>query len=259
MVGDIHGCLDTFASLLQRQGLVDGERRWIGGTTELWIIGDLADRGPEGLASIELVMSLQHRAAESGGQVNCLMGNHDAFLVAARRFLDTPLEGAGLSFIQLWAMNGGRPDDLERLNADHLAWLSQLPLAARVGDALLVHADSEFYLDLGGTLDEINAAGRDIVMSDDISRWSWFVTSFVRRNELWDTTGDGAESLDRLLGAFGCERVIHGHTPIPLVTGADGPSVTEPLVYSSDRCVNVDGGMFLGSPGFAYRLDHHRQ
>ena len=37
-------------------------------------------------------------------------------------------------------------------------------------------------------------------------------------------------------------------------TGQPPEDVREPLVYSRGRCVNVDGGMYLGGPGFVYQL-----
>lgn len=44
-VGDVHGAADAFAGILQRAGLIDGERRWIGGTAVLVQTGDLLARG----------------------------------------------------------------------------------------------------------------------------------------------------------------------------------------------------------------------
>ena len=38
------------------------------------------------------------------------------------------------------------------------------------------------------------------------------------------------------------------------MTGRAAADVTGPFVYAEGRCVNVDAGLFLGSPGFLYEL-----
>jgi len=37
--------------------------------------------------------------------------------------------------------------------------------------------------------------------------------------------------------------------------GRPDDQVTEPLVYAGGLCVNVDGGMYRGGPGFVYRAE----
>ena len=48
--------------------------------------------------------------------------------------------------------------------------------------------------------------------------------------------------------------MIHGHTPIPYATDSSPEEVTSPWVYANEMCINVDGGIYLGSPGFIYEL-----
>jgi hypothetical protein len=43
--------------------------------------------------------------------------------------------------------------------------------------------------------------------------------------------------LERLLGTFGGERVVHGHTPIWYVDGVAPTEVTAPLVYAHGRAL----------------------
>ncbi|MCB0173968.1 MAG: hypothetical protein KDI62_16720 [Anaerolineae bacterium] len=50
------------------------------------------------------------------------------------------------------------------------------------------------------------------------------------------------------------QRLVHGHTPISKITDQPPKTVDEPLLYAGGRCVNVDGGMYLGGPGCLYRL-----
>jgi hypothetical protein len=76
-IGDVHGDFDDFCAILQRAGLIDGQRHWIGGKTTLIQLGDLIDRGPKPREVMDLVMSLEEQAAKDGGQVMPLLGNHE--------------------------------------------------------------------------------------------------------------------------------------------------------------------------------------
>ena len=48
--------------------------------------------------------------------------------------------------------------------------------------------------------------------------------------------------------------LIHGHTPVPRMLQVPAETVTAAHVYRAGRCVNVDPGMYLGGPGFAYHV-----
>lgn len=255
VVGDVHGCFEETRSLLRSKGLIDDSDLWSGGQSRLWFIGDLTDRGPHGIEAIDLVMRLSLEARQVGGEVGCLIGNHEIFLLGARRFGETPLDFGDGTFHDLWAMNGGRRRDLEGLTPDHLAWMTALPSLHSVGPYLLMHADTDAYVRYGSTIEAVNSHVQGVFAGDDIAAWGDLIHTFIRRNELWDDTLPGEAALAEVLNTFGAEKVVHGHTPIPLIVGQDASGVTEPLVYSGGRCTNVDGGMFLGGPGVAVRLD----
>ena len=76
-VGDVHGAADAFASILQRAGLIDGQRHWTGGTAVLVQTGDLIARGTGERAVLDLLMALEPQAAAAGGRVQALLGNHE--------------------------------------------------------------------------------------------------------------------------------------------------------------------------------------
>ena len=76
-IGDIHGDFDAFVSVLREAGLVDSERRWIGGAATLVQTGDFTDRGPGVRAVMDLLMTLEDQAESAGGRVEVLLGNHE--------------------------------------------------------------------------------------------------------------------------------------------------------------------------------------
>ncbi len=80
-IGDVHGAFTEFTTLLQRVGLIDGKRRWAGGTTTFVQIGDLLDRGARSRECLDLVMDLERQAEKAGGKVIPLLGNHETMNV----------------------------------------------------------------------------------------------------------------------------------------------------------------------------------
>ena len=80
IIGDVHGQLKKLVKLLQYEQLIDDECSWKAGTARLWFMGDFVDRGPDGIAVLDLVMRLQSEAAAAGGCVASLQGNHEMLL-----------------------------------------------------------------------------------------------------------------------------------------------------------------------------------
>jgi hypothetical protein len=77
-VGDIHGDVKAFSSILQRTGLIDAGGRWTGGKSVLVQTGDYLDRGADVPAVVDLLMSLEKQARDAGGHAHVLLGNHEA-------------------------------------------------------------------------------------------------------------------------------------------------------------------------------------
>lgn len=252
-VGDIHGHLETLTGLLQDAGLIGADRSWTGADTMLWFLGDLTDRGPDGIGVVEVVMRLQREAPESGGEVNVLLGNHDVLLVAASRFGSSLSSDPDGMFRANWMRNGGRGSDLARLTSSHTRWLTNLPAMALVENHLLVHADAVSYTRYGQSIAEVNRAVTNVLHGNHPGQWDRLLGAFTQRFAFADEPA-GTARADAFLRRFGGQRIVHGHTPIALITGQPAATVREPFRYAGGRCVNLDGGMFLGGSGFLYRL-----
>lgn len=248
VVGDVHGHVQVVRELLQEQGLIDADDTWTGGDSKLWFVGDFTDRGPDGIGAIDLAMSLQRQAADAGGDVGSLLGNHEVLLLAAERFGTARLPGARMTFWELWLVNGGRTSDLSRLTDAHREWIRGLPPMTVVEDRLLLHADSAMYGDYGSTTDAVAAAAARVMEGDDPAEWDDLIGALSDRNAFRRDERAARWMLKR----FGGRRIVHGHTPIPLIEGIDASQVVLPLVYQGGLCVNVDGGLFLGGPGFLH-------
>jgi hypothetical protein len=239
-VGDPQGWREPLMRVLGSIGLVDPDGRWTGGCATLAVAGDLVDRGPDGVGVISLLIRLQAQGAD----VRVVIGNHDVLLLAARRF--------GGDLHAEWIESGGVASDLEHLTGAQVEWLCRLPAMIALEDSLVVHADALFYQEYGCTPDAVNAEFLRVLAGDDLTEWRQLLDRFGEHRAF---VGDQGEArLAEFLATFSGERLVHGHTPIARMLGVPPESVTEAYVYREGRCVDVDPGIYLGGPGFAYRL-----
>ena len=115
LIGDVQGCCDALERLLAEIGFSPSR-------DHLWLLGDLVNRGPQSLATLQRVKSL-------GSAADCLLGNHDLHLLAVA-------EGARQLKRQDTLAEVLDAPDREEL----LAWLRAQRLAAVDDGWLLVHA-----------------------------------------------------------------------------------------------------------------------
>lgn len=256
VVGDVHGHRDELVEALHAQGLVDPEGAWSGGENHLWFLGDFVDRGPDGVGAIDLVMQLQKQAADAGGQVETLLGNHEILALGMYHFGDEPVPSdfGPRSFARSWEINGGLLSDQDRLTPEHIEWLTARPLAALAADHLLLHSDTLEYLDWGDTIDEINAAAREILQGSDLSAW-WDV--WRRMTTRYAFRGpEGEENAQRLMDILGGVRIVHGHSVIADQLGIHPVQIEEPYLYAGGKALGVDGGLFVGGPCLVVELPY---
>lgn len=253
VIGDVHGQVDQLRVVLRGADLIDTQDRWAGGTARLWFTGDFVDRGPDGIGVIDLVMALQQQARAAGGEVGAVLGNHDLLLLAADRFGAHAAPPGGTLWFD-WVRNGGQRRDLQRMTDEHRRWLAALPTLVRIEDALLAHADAMFYLHYGRTVAEINAAVAAILAGNDLHAWDELAVQFAERQAFSNEGLRSARRLQMLIGRLGARTLVHGHTPISYVLGVDPAVIVEPYMYQQGRCINVDGGLYLGGAGFVAKI-----
>ena len=115
LIGDVQGCDDALARLLD-------EIAFSPSRDTLVLLGDLVNRGPQSLAVLRRMMSLE-------GCADCLLGNHDLHLLAVAHGVRQPHRSDTLDDI-LQAPN----------RAALLDWLRARPLALQMQGWLMVHA-----------------------------------------------------------------------------------------------------------------------
>ena len=65
VTSDPHGDFQSFATLLQAHGVIDGGYRWSYGNNQLVVIGDIFDRGYDVLPLLWLMYKLEQEAADA--------------------------------------------------------------------------------------------------------------------------------------------------------------------------------------------------
>lgn len=258
-VSDIHGHVGPFVVALGRAKLLDSDGAWCGGQARLTVLGDFFDRGPDGIAVIDLLRRLQDEAGAAGGQVDALLGNHEILTLGMHRFGDRrvpSLFGGDRSFARSWSLNGGRVGDQERLTDRHIAWLSGLDAIGLAGRDLLVHTDTAEYLRWGDSVERINDAVRRVLAGDDLGQWWECWVRLTARYAFFDS--DGERVAVGVLDQLGGEQIVHGHSVIASLTGQTSTEVTGPLSYAGGRALAIDGGIYAGGPCLVVRLDHDR-
>jgi hypothetical protein len=255
VVSDIHGHPEKLIGALHRAGLTDEAGSWRGHDVRLWFLGDFFDRGPDGIGVVDLVRRLSVQAADTAGEVRALLGNHEILALGMHKFGATEVPHDGIrprSFELSWTLNGGRDRDQELLTDDHVKWLCDLPMLALEGDHLLMHSDNVEYLRWGRTIDEINAAARADLHSDDIEVW-WEI--WRRMTGRYAFRGDSGPAIaDELMRRLGGRRIVHGHSIVFDQLGIDPADLTGPFLYADGRVLAVDGGVFDGGPCLVVRL-----
>lgn len=246
VISDVHGHLADLRATLEAAdlvGLVDGEDRWVGGDSQLWVLGDLVDRGPDGIGVLRLVRSLQQQAPE---HVHMLMGNHESLMLGTKLF-------PGTRFPSVWTINGGLRADQDALTDDEVSWLRSLPLMALAGDQLLMHSDTTDYLTWGGSIEEINATVGSLLADNDADQHFDIFAALTSR---YDFAGpDGPQVARSVLDRLGGSRIVHGHSIISTLVDIPSALVSEPLVYADGLVVAIDGGRYDGGPLLLVRLD----
>ncbi|HPM12847.1 MAG TPA: metallophosphoesterase [Bacteroidales bacterium] len=124
-ISDIHGCYNTFDTLLQTISLSKSD--------SLYILGDMINRGKHSKKVLKTIMHLQ----EEGYSIFPLRGNHEQFVLAEisqKQGLELALTCERMKLH--WLLH----KDTRELKQKYVQFLQNLPYYFDLGDRLLVHA-----------------------------------------------------------------------------------------------------------------------
>jgi bis(5'-nucleosyl)-tetraphosphatase (symmetrical) len=199
-IGDIQGCLAPFRRLLDQISF-DPQ------TDQVWLVGDLVNRGPDSLALLRFVRSL-------GDAVRIVLGNHDLFLLATAEGIATLRQKDTIQDV-LAAKDCG----------ELMVWLRRQPLHHREGSFLMIHAG----LLPKWTIDESVGFAREVeaVLTGPDYR-TFLYSLFHGPTTQWDSSLTGPERLVSITRVLTRLRTC---TPTGEMSGFSGPPEQAPAGY----------------------------
>ena len=187
-IGDLQGCFDSLQALLTK---IDFDRA----SDELWLVGDLVNRGPLSLECLRFVSSL-------GTGATVVLGNHDLHLLAV---------ADGVSKI-------GKRDTIQAIldapdRDDLLAWLRRQKLLHVDGDYVMVHAG---LLPQWSLTQALAIAGEIETQIRGPDRRAFLKNMYGNEPNRWDDSLPGVERLRLATNAMTRMRVLGERSEINL-------------------------------------------
>ena len=225
-VGDVHGDYEQFVKVLRAAEVVDRENRWIAGKTHLVQLGDILGRGPRCRDVMDLVMRLETQAAEAGGAVHVLVGNHEHMVLTDDwRYVhpdDLKAFGGAEKYRKAMSAEGryGR-------------WIRGLDTVIKINDLVFVHAG------ITPSLARLSLAEINKTVRDELLRGEKEGIAESSSGPLWnralalDDEAEVAKQLAVVLKACGANRMVIAHT-----VSRDGV-----MAAAGGRLIRVDVGM----------------
>jgi bis(5'-nucleosyl)-tetraphosphatase (symmetrical) len=181
LIGDLQGCCGAFEQLLSQLDFSPSRDR-------LWVLGDLVNRGPASLATLQRLRAL-------GPAATCLLGNHDLHLLAVAAGVRKPHRSDTLNDILT------APD-----RDDWLWWLRQRRVAVHDVGWLMVHAGVVPQWNVATTL-QLAAEVEAHLQSDDLH--DFLHVMYGNQPERWTPDLQGHDRLRCAINVFTRTRFVH--------------------------------------------------
>jgi hypothetical protein len=242
VLGDLHGDVESTREAFRLAGAIDAQDRWVGGKLVLVQVGDQLDRGDDEPEILLLLERLSQEAAQNGGAVHVLNGNHE--LMNASGDLRYVTED-GLRDYEAVPLSSSRklspsvpPKARGRMAAflpgsDLARKLAQRNTVAIVGDTVFAHAGvlaKHVRYGIGRINDDVRQFLRgevptlvDTVAGEDSPVWT---RVYGGRQPSAETCTE----LNAVLAALSVKRMVVGHT----VQDAGVTSACDGRVYRVD-------------------------
>jgi hypothetical protein len=134
-IADVHSDFDDFVAILRHTGLIDKQNHWTGGTTTFVQVGDLLDRGPKPREVMDLMMVLEKEAAQAGGRVVGLLGNHEIMNIMGDLRYVTPANFASFADANSEQRQKAAFQEYVKWRSTHASLLAELPQPMELTEA----------------------------------------------------------------------------------------------------------------------------
>lgn len=173
VIGDIQGCCASLESLLNALPWRDED--------ELWLCGDLVNRGPQSLETLRLLRKWPYR-------LRCVLGNHDLAVLA---HTSGRISKCGPTARQLLEADDG---------GELLDWLRQQPLLVHAFGLVMVHAGLPPQWTLQQAKHEAHRV--ETQLADPASAGDLFAAMYGNKPALWSESLQGMARTRFAINAF---------------------------------------------------------
>lgn len=176
LVGDIQGCYSELTALLNQVSF-DSK------VDQLYVAGDIVARGPDSLATLRFIKSLNSSA-------KVVLGNHDLHLLAVYAGIKKVKKQDQLNTLL-------EADDVDEL----MDWLAQQPLLQQIGsdNAYMSHAGVSPQWSLSQAIEQANFAHKRLISPD---RNTWLASMYGEKPCNWNLAISEVEKFRYTVNAF---------------------------------------------------------
>lgn len=209
VMSDLHGCFRQYQKMLEKIGFCDKD--------QLYVLGDVVDRGRDGIKLLQDMMQRKN--------VKLLMGNHDQTACALLRLLSGPdrkVKADDLDvLVKMWFKDGGY--------STYEAF-KRLPASEQEELLRFMNRMSAFHL--------IKVGGKKFFLAHTVPGKEKFLACVTCTSEdyVWGRPEYDREYSDNLI-------IVTGHTP----TGLIDPKYNG-RIYRRNGHIAVDCGVAFGNP-----------
>ena len=222
VMSDIHGCYDEFMQMLNLISFSDYD--------ELWIIGDVCDRGPKNMKLLQTIISSKN--------MHIIMGNHDAWLLKYSQYMidckrDFRAQRADDDYLRWTLRNGGLITSDQFMDLDYHECY-----------------DIKLYLENCPYYKELTVHGKKFLLvhaglSEEYMKPSTVIASVPHDILIWEKIGLDANP-------FNDTTMIVGHTP----TFRYGDEYRGKIAIGKNKQIyHIDCGCVFGKSLGCLRLD----
>ncbi|WP_223788081.1 metallophosphoesterase [Marinicella meishanensis] len=213
-ISDIEGGFKAFRDFLISHRVIDQELNWTFGSGHLVLVGDFVDRGNSVTQVLWLIYKLEQDAAEAGGRVHYIIGNHEI------KNLQANFQAAEDKYHYIAAMLGKSQQQLYGEESFIGRWLASKNSIERINGVLFTHGGihpeiADFKLDLT----QVNQIIRDQYRKPHFTRRDPGQYDFITSSHTGPAWYRGyfkddlsQAEVEQGLAAFGADAVVVGHT-----------------------------------------------
>ena len=220
-ISDIEGKFGAFSKTLIGNGIINEKFEWIYGRGHLVLVGDFFDRGNNVTEVLWLIYELERQAAEVGGMVHFINGNHEEMnLRGDIRYVEE-------KYFQVAQTLKEKYVSLYSYNTELGKWLRSKNIIERIGKTLFTHGGLSPQMASNHlSLKEINKIARDnygksifkIEKSGGLTEKIYSMVGPMWYRGYFSGTLQTNDIIN-VLNQYEAESVVVGHTIVPNVSG----------------------------------------